>query len=181
MQINWEKTLDEILADKTACPRCGKFTDQIVAGYTREPWGSDYAPRCRFCVQKDDCDARKLAVLCEGCARELGLRARRVDQGTVMSMLLGDCRKDLEDSLDYLIEFWQEDLNVPPEAADQRLEEFDPDVFREEEAARRRLEEEYLTYHRWFREHSLRIPEPAWRADYVEDILALGYETLIGD
>jgi hypothetical protein len=30
--------------------------------------------------------------------------------------------------------------------------------------ARRRLEEEYLTYHRWFRQHGLRIPDSAWRA-----------------
>ena len=181
MQIDWEKTLDDILADKMACPRCATFTDQIVAGYTREQWGTDYAPRCQFCVRKEDCDSRKLAVLCEGCARELGLRARPVDQGTVMAMLLIDCRKDLEESLDYLAEYWQEDLNVPPEAIDKRLEDFDQDVFAEEEAARRRLEEEYLTYHRWFRERSMRIPEAAWRAEYVEDMLGLGYKTLLGD
>ena len=181
MQINWEKTLDEILADKIACPRCGDFTDQIVAGYTREPWGSDYAPRCQFCVRKEDCDARKLAVLCAGCARELKLRARPADQSTVMVMLITDCRKDLEECLDYLVDYWQEDLNAPPEAADKRLEEFDPDAFAEEDAARRRLEEEYLTYHRWFREHGLRIPDPAWRAEYAEEILSLKYKTLLGD
>jgi hypothetical protein len=48
-------------------------------------------------------------------------------------------------------------------------------------AARRRLEEEYLTYHRWFREHGLHIPEPGWRSEYVEEILALSYQTLLGD
>ena len=181
MQIDWDKTIDEILADKTACPRCGSLTNDIVVGYTREPWGADYAPRCQLCTGKEDCDVRKLVVLCEGCARELGLRARRVDQEAMMGMLLSDCRKDLEECLSYLAEYWQEELDVPQEDADKRLEEFDPDVFAEEDEARRRLEEEYFTYHRWFREHGLRIPDPAWRAEYVEEIVALGYSTLLGD
>ena len=181
MQIDWDKTIDEILADKTACPRCGGFTDHMVAGYTREPWGADYAPRCQFCNRTEDCDARKLVVLCEGCARELGLRARRVDQEAMMALLLNDCRKDLEECLDYLAEYWQEDLAVPPEENETRLEQFSPDVFTEEDEARKRLEEEYLTYHRWFREHGLRIPDPAWRAEYAEEILALKYKTLLGD
>jgi hypothetical protein len=181
MQIDWDKTIDEILADKTACPRCGRFTEDLLAGYTREPWGSDYAPRCQFCVRKEDCDARKLVVLCSACAEELSLRARPVDQQTLMGLLITDCRKDLEECLDYLMEFWQEDLEVPPEDMDKRLEEYDPQAFEEEDSSRRRLEEEYLTYHRWFREHTIRIPEPGWRNEYVEDILALGYNTLLGD
>jgi hypothetical protein len=181
MQIDWEKTLDEILADKTACPRCGSFTEEIVAGYSREPWSAEYAPRCQFCTRREDCDARKLVVLCAGCAAELGLRARRVDQQTLMTMLLNDCRKDLEECLDYLAEYWQEDLDVPPEDAEKRLDEYDADVFAEEDEARRRLEEEYLTYHRWFREHHLRIPDAAWRSEYVEEIVAQGYTTALGD
>jgi len=181
MQIDWDKTLDEILTDKMTCPRCGNFSEQIVVGYTREPWGAEYAPRCQFCSRKEDCDARKLVVLCEGCARELGLRARPVDQETVSVMLVNDCRKDLEECLDYLAEYWQEDLDVPLEELDKRLEEYDAETFAEEDEARRRLEEEYLTYHRWFRERGLRIPDAAWRAEYVEDIVALGYKTLLGD
>lgn len=181
MQIDWQKTIEEILADKSACPRCGALTEEIVAGYTREPWGAEYAPRCRFCSQREDCDARKLVVLCASCAQELRLRARRADQETLMVMLLNDCRKDLDECLDYLAEYWQEDLDVPPEEADKRLEEHDPEAFAEEDQARRRLEEEYLSYHRWFREHGLRIPDPGWRTDYVEEIIALGYTTLLGD
>ncbi len=181
MQIDWQKTIEEILADTSACPRCGTFTDQIVAGYTHEPWGVDYAPRCQFCTRKEDCDARKLVVLCDGCARELGLRVRQVDQETLMVMLLNDCQKDLEECLEYLAEYWQEDLDVPPQDVDKRLEEFDPEVFSEERDAQRRLEEEYLTYHRWFRERHLRIPDPSWRAEYVEEIVALGYTTLLGE
>lgn len=181
MQIDWHKTIEEILADKMACPRCGSFTDDIAAGYTREPWGADYAPRCQFCSRKEECDARKLVVLCAGCAREMGLRSRRVDQETMTVMLLNDCRKDLEECLEYLAEDWQEDLDVAPEDADKRLEEFDPEAFAEEDEARRRLEEEYATYQRWFREHGLRIPDPAWRAEYVEELIALGYTTLLGD
>lgn len=181
MQIDWQKTIEEILSDTRSCPRCGTFTDEIVAGYTHEPWGADYAPRCQFCNRKEDCDARKLVVLCDGCARELGLRVRHVNQETLMVMLLNDCRKDLEECLDYLTEYWQEDLDVAPEDADKRLEEYDADVFAEERTAQRRLEEEYLTYHRWFRERHLRIPDPPWRAEYVEEIVVLGYTTLLGD
>ncbi len=181
MQIDWDKTIDEILADRMSCPRCGAFSDDIVTGYTREPWGTEYAPRCQFCTRKEDCDARKLVVLCAGCAKELGVRARRVDQETLMTMLMNDCRKDLEEYLDYLAEYWQEDLDVPPQDVDKRLEEFAPDVFAEEDEARRRLEDEYLTYHRWFRERALRIPDAAWRSEYVEEMRALGYPTTLGD
>ncbi len=181
MQIDWQKTIDEILADKMACPRCGRFTDEIGAGYTREPWAADYAPRCQTCNRRDECDARKLVFLCVGCAREMSVRTRRVDQEDMMVMLLNDCRRDLEECLDYLAEFWQEELNVPPEHAGKRLEEFDQEAFAEEDEARRRLEEEYVTYHRWFREHGLRIPNPSWRAEYVEEVIGLGYTTLLGD
>jgi hypothetical protein len=181
MQIDWDKTIDEILAEKMSCPRCGSFTEEIVAGYTREPWGVDYAPRCQFCARKEECDSRKLVVLCESCARELGLRTRSVDQETLMVTLLNDCRKDLEECLDYLAEYWQEDLDVAPEDMDKRLEEFDADVFAEEDEARKRLEQEYQTYHRWFREHHLRIPDPGWRGEYAETIIGLGYQTLLGD
>lgn len=181
MQIDWDKTIDEILADKTACPRCGSFTEDIVAGYTHEPWGVEYAPRCQFCTRKEDCDARKLVVLCASCAETLQLRSRPVGQEALMAMLLNDCRKDLEESLDYLTEYWQEDLNVLPQDSDKRLEQFDAAVFTEEEDARRRLEEEYLTYHRWFRDHKLRISDPAWRAEYAEELIERGYTTLLGD
>ena len=181
MQIDWDKTIDEILAEKQACPRCGALTESIVAGYSREPWAVEYAPRCKFCVQKDDCDARKLVVLCAGCATELRLRTRPVNPTELMTLLVTDCRKDLDEALDYLAEFWQDDLDVAPEETSKRLEDYDAETFSEETDARRRLEEEYLNYHRWFREHNIRIPEPGWRAEYAEDILGLGYETLLGD
>ncbi len=98
-----------------------------------------------------------------------------------MALLLGECRKDLEESLDYLEEDWQEDLDVSPEEMTSRLEELAPEVFEEETAWRARLEEEYLTYHRWFREHNLRIPDPEWRSHYVEEVITLGYATSLGD
>jgi hypothetical protein len=181
MQIDWDKAIEEILSERLTCPRCERFTEDVVAGYTREPWGSDYAPRCQFCNRKDECDARKLVVLCNACAQELALRARAVDQTQLMTMLLNDCRRDLEECLDYLLEYWQDDLDVPPDSADKRLEEFAPDVFAEEDDARRRLEEEYLTYHRWFRDHRIRVPDPGWRSEYAEEIVGLGYTTQLGD
>jgi len=181
MQIDWGKTIEDIFADKISCLRCGVLTPYVVAGYSRAPEAADFAPRCQYCTRKEDCDARKLVVVCESCARELRLRSKRIDQEGMMSMLLNDCRKDLEDCLDYLADYWQEDLDVDPLDTDRRLEDVDPDVFAEEDAWRRRLEEEYLSYHRWFREHNVRIPNPGWRAEYVEEIVALGYTTALGD
>lgn len=181
MQIDWEKTLDDILADKMSCPRCGVLTPSVVAGHSRSPAVAEYAPRCQQCARKEDCDARKLVVVCENCARQLRLRARRVDQEGMMTMLMDDCRRDLEECLDYLADYWQEDLDVDLAEADQRLEDVDPEVFDEENAWRRRLEEEYLSYHRWFREHGFRIPNPGWRSEYTEEVTALGYTTLLGD
>ena len=54
-------------------------------------------------------------------------------------------------------------------------------AFREEAEWRRRLEEEYLRYHREFRELRRRIPAPGWRAEYAEEIRDLGYDTVLGD
>jgi len=98
-----------------------------------------------------------------------------------MTLLISDCRKDLEDCLEYLADYWQEDLDIDPEDMERRLEEVAPEVFTEEDAWRRRLEEEYLNYQRWFREQGLRIPNAGWRSEYVEEVLALGYATLLGE
>lgn len=98
-----------------------------------------------------------------------------------MSLLMNDCRKDLEESLDYLAEYWQEDLEVELDDTEARLEDVAPDVFEEESSWRSKLEEEYLKYHRWFREHNIRVPEPEWRSRYVEEIIGLGYATTLGD
>src|SRR6266508_3557359 len=63
---------------------------------------------------------------------KLRLRAHPVDQEGMMTLLITDCRKDLEESLDYLADYWQEDLDIPPEEMTSRLEEVAPDVFEEE-------------------------------------------------
>ncbi len=181
MQIDWDKTIDDIFADKLSCPRCGSLKSTLVAGYSRSPAAGEYSPRVHNCKNKEECDARRLIIVCEGCARELRLRANAVDQEAMMTLLINDCRKDLEDCLDYLADYWQEDLDVDPTDADKRLEELEPDIYAEEDAWRKKLEEEYLTYHRWFREHAARLPNPGWRGEYVEEILTLGYTTLLGD
>lgn len=181
MQIDWDKTIDDILADKIACLRCGSLSTTLVAGYSRSPATSDYAPRTHNCKNKEECDARRLVIVCEQCARELRLRANPVDQEGMMTLLLNDCRKDLEDCLDYLADYWQEDLDVDPNQIDARLEDVDPEIFKEEDEWRHKLEEEYLTYHRWFRENNRRVPNAGWRSEYVEEIATLGYKTLLGD
>jgi len=181
MQIDWEKTLDDIFADKINCLRCGSLNSTLVAGYSRSPSAADYAPRSHNCKNKEECDARRLVVVCENCARELRLRADAVDREGMMTLLINDCRKDLEDCLDYLSDYWQEDLDIDPSDIDARLEEVDPAIFAEEDEWRRKLEDEYLSYHHWFREHTLRIPNPGWRSEYTEEIMGLGYKSVLGD
>lgn len=181
MQIDWSKAIEDILAEQVHCPRCGVLTPQLVAGYSRAPWAAEYAPRCANCTHKEDCESRKLVFLCESCAAELRLRAHPVDQEGMMTLLMGDCRRDLEECLDYLAEYWQEDLDLEPEEANARLEDVAPDIFEEESGWRARLEEEYLSYHRWFRDHKVRVPDPEWRSHYVEEIIGLGYTTTLGD
>ena len=182
MQIDWSKTIDDILSHKISCLRCSCLTTSAFVGYSRSPAVAEYAPRCQDCSRKDGCDARKLVVLCENCAQELHVRTRQEDEEGMMTLLISDCRRDLEDCLDYLTDYWQEDLGIDPDDYEEsRLEGVAPDVFAEESTWRARLEEEYLSYHRWFREHDLRVPNPGWRSEYVEEIASLGYTTLLGD
>ncbi len=181
MQIDWGKTIDDILASNISCLRCGRMESHACVGYSRSATAAEYAPRCQSCSRKEGCDARKLVVLCESCAKELRIRASPADQHRMMALLLNDCRKDLEDCLDYLADYWQEDLDIAPEHVAGSLEGMAPAVFAEEDAWRRQLEEEYLSYHRWFREHGLRIPNAGWRSEYAEEVISLGYATLLGD
>lgn len=181
MQIDWQKTIDEILSAEICCPRCGALVPEVIVGYSRLPSASQFAPLCQGCNPREECDARKLVVLCGRCARELRLRGRKTSQEDMMAALLEECRRNLEETLDYLGEYWREDLDIDPEDMDKRLEEVDPQLFAQENAWRRHLEEQYLKFHRWFRERGLRIPNPAWRSEYAEEIIALGYDTLLGD
>jgi hypothetical protein len=64
---------------------------------------------------------------------------------------------------------------------EKRLEEVDPDLFAEEDTWRRYLEDQYGKIHHWFRERHVPIPNPGWRSEYVEDLIALGYTTQLGD
>lgn len=181
MQIEWEQTINDILAERIACRRCGALHTSISVGYSHSPSTVEYAPRCTDCSHKEGCESRKLVVLCEECARELRIRARRVDAPGLMEMLLGECRSDLEETLDYLSDYWREDLDIDPDDMERGFEEVAPDAFAEEDGWRHKLEEEYISYHKWFREHRLPIPDPGWRSQYVEELIALGYDTLLGD
>ncbi|MGD0766162.1 MAG: hypothetical protein ABR978_07640 [Dehalococcoidia bacterium] len=181
VQIDWSRTINDILSSKVSCLRCGRLESLVCVGYSRSLTAVDHAPRCQDCSRKEGCDARKLVVLCEACAAELRIRARPVDQEGMMALLMNDCRKDLEECLDYLADYWQEELDVDADGEDSRLEGVAPDVFAEENTWRAHLEEEYLSYHRWFRGHGQGIPDAGWRSEYVEEIVSLGYTTLLGD
>jgi hypothetical protein len=181
MQIDWQQTIEEILSDKISCPRCGALVPEVMAGYLRSPAGSQYSPICQGCNPREECDSRKLVVLCEPCGREFRLRGRKVDREGMMVALLEECRRSLEESLEFLADYWREELDIDPEDMDKNLEEVDPQLFAQENGWRRHLEEQYLGYHRWFHQHGLRIPNPGWRSEYAEEIIALGYETLLGD
>ena len=152
-----------------------------MIGYSRKPSLNKYAPRHRNCPRGNECDARKLITLCTDCARQERLRGSPVDPEALLDTYMLDCRRDLEESLDYIAEYWRDDYELSADDLDAPLEEIDPDVFREETQWRQRLEEEYLRYHREFRERKRRIPSAGWRTEYVEEIRALGYDTLLGD
>jgi hypothetical protein len=181
MRINWEEAINQLFMDRLSCPRCLQDFDELIAGYSRKPALNRYAPRHRNCPRGDECDARKLITLCTDCSRAERLRGSPVDPEALLETFMLDCRRDLEESLDYLAEYWRDDYELSPEEVDLNLEEVDPDVFREETAWRERLEEEYLRYHKEFRDRKRRVPAPGWRSEYTEELRALGYETLLGD
>ena len=181
VQLDWDKAINEILASKLACQACNVLGEQMVVGYTRNADAAQFAPRCRDCADKSDCDARKLVVVCEDCARKYRVNGELTNEIGVMAVQLDECRRNLEESLDYLATYWKEEGDIEFDDMGRRLDEVDPETFREEDAWRARLEEEYLQLHRWFRERRARVPDPGWRSQYVEDVIELGYTTLLGE
>jgi hypothetical protein len=153
MQIDWQRAINDILASKLCCPRCSSLVDEAMIGYLRTPEAAQWAPLCEGCSKRDNCDARKLV----------------------------ECRRTLDESIEYIAEFWREDLDVDPADADKRLEELEPDLFEEEDNWRRYVEEQYLRAHAWLREHHVAVPSPGWRSEYVEEVISAGYTTLLGD
>lgn len=181
MQINWEQAINDIFIDKLTCPRCGQDQDSLIVGYSRKPALNTFAPRHRHCPRGDECDARKLITLCVNCARAEALPGTPVDSDQVLETYLLDCRRDLEESLDYLAEYWRDDYELTADDLESQLEDVDAEVFEEESQWRRRLEEEYMRYHKEFRQRGRRIPAAGWRSEYAEELRLLGYDTLLGD
>jgi hypothetical protein len=181
MQINWERTINDLLADRLTCPRCGSESEELVAGYSRKPELNEFAPRHKNCPRGVECEARKLITLCEPCSRAERLRGTVSDAGQLLEVYMLDCRRDLEESLDYLAEYWRDEIELSEDDYDLEFEEVAPEAFREEQEWRERLEMEYLRYHHEFRERNRRIPAPGWRSEYAEEIRALGYDTTLGD
>ncbi|MPZ99083.1 MAG: hypothetical protein GEU80_07035 [Dehalococcoidia bacterium] len=181
MQIDWERAINDIFIDRLSCPRCGQDQTEMIAGYSRKPSLNGFAPRHRNCPRGDECDARKLITLCEDCARAEVLPGTPVDAALAIETYMLDCRRDLEESLDFLADYWRDEYELSPEDLDHGLEDVDPEAFSDETQWRQRLEEEYLRYHREFRQRNRRVPGAGWRSEYVEEIRALGYDTLLGD
>ncbi|MBA4181940.1 MAG: hypothetical protein C0506_15220 [Anaerolinea sp.] len=181
MQLDWDKAINDILAEKMTCQACGAIGDEMIVGYTRNMDAAEFAMRCRDCVDKTECDARKLVVVCEPCARTYRVNGQKMDEAGMMGVLLEECRNNLEESVDYLAGYWKEEAEVEYDEMAKRLDEVDPELFKEEDGWRMRLEEEYLQMHRWFREHGHPVPDPGWRSQYVEEVIGLGYGTLLGD
>ncbi len=181
MQIDWQRAINDILASKLSCPRCGSFADEVLVGYLRTPEATEWAPLCEGCTKRENCDSRKFVLLCQPCATDVRLRGRRVDEQDFMLALIEECRRALEESLDYLADYWREDLDVDPDEVDKRLEEMEPDLFAEEDTWRHYVEERYLKMHAWLRERHIPVPDPGWRSEYVEEVITAGYTTLLGD
>lgn len=181
MQINWEEAINQIFAERMICPRCNHENETLVIGYSRKPSLNAFAPRHRNCPRGDDCEARKLITLCSDCSHIERLRGTDVDATQALETYMLDCRRDLEESLDYLAEYWRDEIDLSDEDLDRPLEEVDPEAFKEENEWRHRLEEEYLMYHHEFRVRHRHIPAPGWRSEYVEEIRDLGYDTQLGD
>lgn len=181
MQLDWDKTINDILSEKMACQACGALGDEMIVGYTRSTEAAEFAQRCKECVDKSDCDARKLVVVCEPCARTYRVNGQRMDEVGMMAVLMDECRSNLEESVNYLAGYWKEEAEVDYDDMALGLDEVDPELFKEEDSWRLKLEEEYLQLHRWFREHGAPIPDPGWRSQYAEDVITLGYTTLLGD
>ena len=181
MNFTWDEALDEIFRRHLVCPRCQRDQDVLVVGYSRKRSLSPYAPRHGECGAGDQCEARKLVTLCADCAQLERLRGEPQDASRILDSYMLDCRRELDESLDYLTEYWRDDPDLEDQDLDRPLEEVDPDAFAEASALRRRLEEEYLRYHREYRQRGRRIPDPGWRSAYVEEVHALGYDTLLGD
>jgi len=181
MQLDWDKAINEILAEKMACQSCGALGDEMIVGYTRSSDAAEFAERCKDCADKTDCDARKLVVVCDTCAPKFRVNGDKVDEVGMMAIMIEECRHNLEESVDYLATYWKEDAEVDYDDMQRRLDEVDPELFKEEDSWRLRLEEEYLQLHRWFRERRRPVPDPGWRSSYAEDVIGLGYTTLLGD
>ncbi len=181
MQLDWDKAINEILAEKMTCQACGAMAEEMIVGYTRSADAATFAERCKDCVDKTDCDARKLVVVCESCAATYRVNGDKMDETGMMGLVLDECRRSLDESVDYLASYWKEDAEVDYEDMQRTLEEVDPELFKEEDSWRARLEEEYLQLHRWFRERRRPIPDAGWRSQYAEDVIGLGYGTLLGD
>ena len=104
MSIDWALTINSIFSDHLTCPRCDAEFETLVAGYSRRASLNGYAPRHRGCPRGDECDARKLIVLCDNCARAELLHGSAVTAAQIPETYMMDVRRYLEEAPDDLSE-----------------------------------------------------------------------------
>ena len=73
---------------------------------------AEFAERCKECVDKSDCDARKLVVVCPDCARTYRVNGTLMDEPGMMGVLLDETRHNLEESIDFLATYWKEEGDI---------------------------------------------------------------------
>ena len=182
MQINWEEAINQIFQDRLTCPRCSTDNTSLVVGYSRRPTLNRFAPRHQECPRGEECEARKLITLCSSCAAEERLPGADADADQMLETYMLDCRRDLEDALDYVADLWRDDFELETESLEQGLEDVAPEVFRDETTlARTPWRPSTSATTRSSAGGHAASPTPGWRSEYVEELRALGYETLLGE
>ena len=179
MSVDWDKTINEILAGTLACQACNALGDEMVVGYTRSTEAAEFAARCQECTDKSDCDARKLVVVCEACASRYRVNGQLMTEAGWMGVQLDECRRNLEESLDYLSTYWKEEAEIEFADMSRKLEEVDPDTFREEDGwagppdGGRVLCASTAVISD--RQRACAVPTQAGASQYVKTLVALGY------
>ena len=183
MQLDWDKAINEILSEKMTCQACGatgRRDDRRLHARSLRRRVRDALQRMRRQDRLRRAQAR----------RRLRSRARAqhrvngevMDEAGMMGVLLDECRRNLEDSIDYLATYWKEEIEVDYDDMAEGARRSRPGAFQ----GRRRVA---FAARRGVPPAPPLVPRapcahPGSRggaANYVEEVIGLGYTTLLGD